>query len=76
MYIVKEPRLKEGWSGTGITPAHPKYEKYREGLGARQELHSEAISSDKTGTLFKGEHTLNIDPALGIYTQGLGTPSL
>lgn len=45
-------------------------------LGAIQELHSEPISSDKTGPLFKGELILNIDSALGIFTQGLGGPSL
>lgn len=69
---------RAGWSGAGIATAQPKYEKYREKLwlGAIQELHSALISSDKTGPLFKGEVILNIDGALGIYTQGLGTPIL
>lgn len=45
-------------------------------LGAIQELDGKPISTDETGPPFKGELRLNIDWVLGIYTQGLGAPSL
>lgn len=41
-------------------------------LEAIQELHSTLMSSYKSGSLFKGELILNIDSALGIYTQCFG----
>lgn len=76
--IVNEPVGGKDGLALELQLLPPKYEKYRERLrlGASQELHSEPISSDKAGPLFKGELILNIDVELGIYTLGLGAPSL
>ena len=73
--IVNEPLLRKDGLTLALQQLTPNM-KNTERPGAVQESHSAPISCDKTGPIFKGEHRLNIDSALGIYTQGLGAPNL